>query len=167
MWWIDVVNWDKTYKQPVGAGYDRRRMPITALVLHSTNGHKGSSLDAEARYLQEAPDKGINWLVGKEGGIVEICAPHFAAWHAGASSYQGLRDWNGFSLGVECHHAIGDPWPTQQLDALRWLVQRQMRHFGLSRSLIVCHRWIAIPAGRRTDPDDRTDAEWRAWIAAL
>src|SRR5215831_15829040 len=83
---IDSVTWDKHAKYPQldsngdGRGYGSREGVIpSSIVIHTTNGNKGSSFSAEANFLRDSPDVSAHFLVGKAGEIAQILHP---AWEA-------------------------------------------------------------------------------------
>lgn len=73
------------------------------IVLHYTAG--GSALSS-AVYLAR-PDVGASahLVVGRDGRIFQLVPFHICAWHAGQSQYQGRRDVNRFSIGIELDNA--------------------------------------------------------------
>jgi N-acetyl-anhydromuramyl-L-alanine amidase AmpD len=180
------MDFEKNMVCPVGTGFSLRppgttQATIDSIVIHSTNGNVGSSFEGEANYIMYSgmvknggvwvpvPGTGVSahYLNGKDGRVAQWLSPVFRAWHAGESYYQGRSNWNNFSIGIENHHAIGDDWPDAQIGGLTWLVRRLMRIYPIPKKNIVLHRWIALPAGRKTDPDDLSDAWWKTWIANL
>jgi N-acetyl-anhydromuramyl-L-alanine amidase AmpD len=163
---IDETTWAKQKKQPVGVGYDERPAGIhpTAIVIHSTNGHPGSTFAAEANFLLTTSAVSAHYLVGKEGQIAQILPPEFRAWHAG-ESVPAFNNTN--SIGIENHHAVGDDWPAAQRVALTWLVQRLLRDWRIPAASIATHRAIALPQGRKVDPSDWSDADFAAWRDSL
>ena len=70
---IDRATYRKTIR-PIGTGYDRRPNGMTpsSFLVHSTNGHRGSSLEQEAEYLRDSPKVGAHYLIGKRGEILEL-----------------------------------------------------------------------------------------------
>lgn len=166
-------NYRKDRKHPPGHGYGRlvngmwvieRPGNVLSLVIHSTNGNKGSSLTAEAKFLRDSPNVSCHDLIGKDGTIVEILPPTALAWHAG----DALAEWmNEVSLGIELHHAEGDSYPQPQIESLTWRVQQHIQQFGLPRVSIETHRAIAIPRGRKPDPSDWSDSGFYAWRKEL
>lgn len=168
---------DQSYRKdkahPAGHGYgrmvggawiaDRGGLP-SSIVVHSTNGRKGSSLAGEAKYLRDSPGVSCHDLIGKDGTIVEILPTSAVAWHAGAA----LGPWDNFaSIGIELHHAVGDTYPAAQIDALTERVQQFIAIFGITRDRIETHRAIALPKGRKVDPSDMTDHEFYVWRSGL
>lgn len=172
---IDQTPYDKATHYPVGHGYGIRPRAPTSLVIHSTNNpHKDTTLASEAKFLFESAAVSADFLIGKAGEIIQFLdSARFAAWHAGGRQDDGI--WtakaefaNPRSIGVELHHSIGDPpYPAAQIDALTWLTRTLMRRFSIPISLIDTHRAIALPARRKSDPNDWSDADFYAWRGAL
>jgi N-acetyl-anhydromuramyl-L-alanine amidase AmpD len=161
---------EKTYRKdlvlPPGQGYGVRAGGIkpTSIIIHSTNGNKGSTFEAEANYLKNSHEVSAHYLVGKEGQIAQILPPDLMAWHAGQAKteFQNL-----YSIGVENHHAVGDAWTVVQFQALTWLTRQLMAQFTISIPMIETHRYAALPPGRKSDPDDWSDKSFYAWRGAL
>lgn len=162
------TSYDKTKKLAPGQGYSARphnSAPAT-IVIHSTNGQRGSTFAHEAEYLRDSVEVSSHFLVGKQGQIARILDPGLKAWHAG----EALAAWqNEHSIGIECHHAVGDTWPQAQLDALTWLVRELMWRYQIAPAGIETHRKVAIPGPdiRKHDPSDWPDAAFYAWRAGL
>jgi hypothetical protein len=170
---IDTTAYDKARHHPVG--FSRRASAPTSIVIHSTNNKiKNTPFANEANYLFTATKVSSHYLIGKEGRIVQFLDPRqYEAWHAGGQQEGGT--WtakpdfaNPRSVGIELHHSVGDgPYPAAQIEALTWLVRELMARFRIPIALIDTHRAIALPARRKTDPNDWTDLDFYRWRAAL
>lgn len=170
---IDSTTYDKAKHHPVGFGVRHARP--TSIVIHSTNNkNKNTFFTAEAKFLFEAANVSAHFLVSKTGRIVQFLDPLTKeAWHAGGQQENGT--WtakpdfaNPRSIGIELHHSVGDgPYPDEQIAALTWLVRDLMVRFQIPRSLIDTHRAIALPARRKTDPNDWSDLDFYRWRATL
>lgn len=161
---------DRRYQKtihPIGTGYDRRVKGVRPhrVIIHSTNGRRGSSLAKEAEYLRDSGAVGAHYLGGKGGEVLELLDPELRAWHAGAA----VPGWgNNDTLGIELHHAVGEAWTLDQREALTWLLKSQlMPAYGITPADIDMHRVIALPHGRKVDPSDWADAGFYAWRASL
>lgn len=163
---IDRTTCVKALTYPLDHGYDKRTAGVrpSSIVVHSTNGKRGSSFSAEARFLFESAAVSAHYLVGKRGEIVEFLNPRWRAWHAGTAI--PAFD-NSHSIGVENHHAVGEAWTDAQRSALTWLVQQLMGEWGIAAEQIETHRAIALPPGRKQDPSDWSDADFYAWRMTL
>lgn len=164
--YIDKTTYNKALDKPIGSGYDARpngRQP-TSLVIHTTNGNRGSSFAGEANYLYASSSVSAHFLVGQLGEIAMILHPKWRAWHAGAA----LVDFNNAnSIGIECHHAVGDTWTNVQRTALTWLTSSLLAEFNISPRMVETHRKVATPAGRKQDPSDWNDEDFYRWQKSL
>jgi N-acetylmuramoyl-L-alanine amidase len=168
-WAIDSITFDApTAGVRPGAGYDARPAGtvVSAILLHTTNGARASQFGREAQYLRDSPLVKAHYLVGQDGRIARILDPVWRAWHAGESAWQGHGALNDWSIGIECHHAIGDTWPAAQLAALGWLCAQLVRDHAELRWLL-CHREVALPPGRKVDPSDLSADAVRILAGAL
>jgi N-acetylmuramoyl-L-alanine amidase len=178
-----AFDFDKAARWPAQTGTDERTglalyrgygqrpaIPLTGIVLHSTEGKLGELFAAACRYIRDSPDVSAHYYVAADGTIQRILDPGpWRAYHAGVSSWQGRADCNDFMVGIELHHTRGQgPYPAVQLGALAWLCRELMHdHPTITRAGIAPHRAVALPAGRKYDPSDWSDAQLQAWIAAL
>ena len=72
----------------------------TLLVLHYTA--SGDSKDGDAKYFQRPSAKASAHLVIERDGSIVQCVPFDkVAWHAGVSSWDGRKNCNSFSIGIE------------------------------------------------------------------
>lgn len=160
------MNVDRTtYRKldyPIGTGYDKRVNNIVpdSIIVHTTNGNYGSSFEGEANYLVKSTAVGAHDLIGKSGQIVEFLPAEYRAWHAGVA-IEGFN--NNDSIGIECHHAVGEFWTSAQYDALTWRVLDYMQHYDIPARKIETHRKIALPPGRKSDPSDWNDLSFYGW----
>ncbi len=165
---IDTTTYNKVARGiPLGNGYDRRPTPaILSILIHTTNGNRDSSFRGEAEFLCTSPAVGAHYLIGKRAGeIAEIVPPTYRAWHAGAVNDQTFNNNN--SIGIECHHAVGEAWTTDQQAMLTELVQLLMYEHNIPIERIDTHRARAIPKGRKVDPSDWSDSDFYAWRTTL
>lgn len=159
--------WRKDTLLPVGRGYSTRPNHIkpTAIVIHTTNSPKQDTAFAdEARFLQTSIAVSAHFLVGKQSQIAQILHPDLEAWHAGVAVPAFAND---HSIGIESHVSIGEQWTSAQRDALTWLVRWLMGLYRIPETMVETHRKIALPKGRKSDPEAWPDAAFYAWRAAL
>lgn len=164
-------DFDKAAAHPPDYGYDARpAVPLTGIVVHSTEGQRGSAFVSECRYLRDSPAVSAHYLISHLGVVQRLLDPGpWRAWHAGVSAWQGQPACNDYMVGIELHHTAGDgPYPAPQRAALAALCRQLLAdHPTIRKSGIVAHRWIALPPGRKADPTDWPDAAFMAWIAGL
>ena len=83
------------------------------LVMHFT---AGKSAQESVDWLASKQAKASAHLViGRDGSVTQLVPFDRIAWHAGASSWEGLQGMNGYSLGIELDNAgrltrHGDKW---------------------------------------------------------
>lgn len=169
---IDSTSYDKHRAHAPGYGYEARLAAPTHIVVHSTSNPnaKNTPFTGEANFLLGDAAASAEYLIGKDGRIVQFLDPHiWAAWHAGVC----IPEWaNQHSIGIELHHSVGDPpYPQVQLDALAWLLRFLMAEFHITLDHIDTHGQIAIkgPYDRKHDPSDWPRAafiEWRDQLIA-
>lgn len=162
---MDITTRDKSALYPERYGYQRRGTNPTSIVIHTTEGVRGQSLNSASSYLYHSSEVSAHYLIGRGGEILNFLNPRtMQAWHAGESkvAFQNSR-----SIGIELLHARGEPYPQPQWAALKWLVEKLMVDYRIPADLIETHRAIALPAGRKSDPTDFDDAAFARWKAAL
>lgn len=152
-----------SYRSP---NHNARPGGISAIVIHTGEGTKKSDLDTLLDdTVPEDERVSAHYYVDRVANIYQLVPDLRRAWHAGASRYLGLSNWNDFSIGIETEHKAGQNWPTAQRTALAWLCARLIERYRIEQRMVVAHRWIA--PGRKSDPSNWPDPELRAWIAAL
>lgn len=152
---------------PLGRGYSLRPSGTkpSAIVIHTTNSSRqNTAFVSEANYLRNSVEVSAHYLLGKQGQIAQILHPDLAAWHAG-TAVSGFT--NAHSIGIEAHVSVGEVWTTAQHDALTWLVRWLMGLYGISPAMIETHRAIALPHGRKSDPEGWPNPDFYAWRAGL
>ena len=163
---IDSTTWRKDQWLPIGNGYDARpnnRQP-SSIIVHTTNGNRGSSLAGEAKFLRDSQSVSAHYLVGKDGEVIQLLPDALRAWHAGVV-LGGF--YNSQSLGIECHHAVGESWTPRQRQSVTELAQLKMMQYRIAAPLVETHRAVALPTGRKVDPSDWGNTEFYAWRSRL
>jgi hypothetical protein len=140
-----------------------------AIVVHTGEGTRTSDLNTLRNNSVPLPNRvSSNYYVCRDATIYQLVDDRYEAWHAGYCDYLGVTDWNGISLGIETEHRSGvDNWPAIQKDALAELCSAKIGQYHIKREFVVTHRWIAVPPGRKRDPGDWPDPEFRAWVDKL
>ncbi len=155
-------NYRKDALYAINHGYSKRPVGTKPLsiAVHTTNGNKGSSFSAECRFLRDSRAVSCGYVVGKAGQIEQILPDELCSWHAG-QTYAPF--WNETSIGIECHHAIGEQWTEAQVAALTWLCQSLITKWGILKDHLETHRAIALPKGRKVDPSGWSDTDFYTW----
>jgi len=164
---MDILN--KAKLLPIGYGYDLRtkdRNPLSILI-HTTNGAKGSSYLSERNYIYMSDKITAHYLIGKEGQQTQFLDPYiYRAWHAGAVNNALFNNNN--SIGIENHYTLGEQWTLLMHNSLTVLVKELCVRYSITSSdKIERHRTVAIPKGRKIDPSGFLDEEFIAWRESL
>lgn len=114
-------------------------------------------------------EKAIDWLSREEsrvschyvideaGRITQMVPEALRAWHAGVSCWQGERDINSCSIGIEIHnlgHSHGYPdFPPHQIEAVASLTHDICRRHHIAPEGVLGHSDVAI--SRKIDPGEK------------
>lgn len=134
------------------------------IVMHATVGGLKSSLS----WLCSPKSRvSTGYLISKTGTIYQLVDDERAAWHAGAARWQEQTAINELSIGVELVNANSgiDPYPSAQFEAAVELVRGLIDRYHIDPSNVVRHLTIAIPRGRKNDPNGFAWSLFRARIA--
>jgi N-acetylmuramoyl-L-alanine amidase len=127
---------------------------VSALILHYT-GMK-TAKGAEDWLCADESQVSAHYLVYEDGRIVQMVREADRAWHAGASYWQGERDLNSVSVGIEIanpgHHGYTD-FPDQQVEAVIKLCRGIIRRHRIIPERVLAHSDIA--PGRKVDPGEK------------
>lgn len=162
---LDPTNYRKDTRYPLFHGYAGHRGAPTSIVIHTTNNSRpNTSFAGEALFLRDTDAVSAHYLVGKAGQIVQFLPDELEAWHAGEAR-AGFG--NAESIGIENHVSVGETFTPAQNQALTALVESLMLRWAIPAQRIETHRKIALPKGRKSDPEGWADAAFYAWRDAL
>ena len=152
---IDTTSYNKATKYAPGHGYEARGGTPSAILIHSTNNKRPTQFIDECDFLFTSPAVSAHFLISKAGAVVQLLEPRlWAAWHAGRALVPYL---NKYSIGIELHVSVGERPTTQQQAALSALCRVLMTNYGIDIGRIDMHRAVALPKGRKTDPEGWDD----------
>lgn len=137
---------------------------INSLLIHTTEGNDPS----DAEWLCN-PNSGVSshYYIDPYGIIYRLVKDKYRAWHAGESYYAGYDDWNDICIGVEVSHLMGQKYNAAIAASLTELSVYLITTYQIPQELIAAHRWVATPYGRKVDPTDFDDTEFRQWVQSL
>ncbi|MFA6038423.1 MAG: N-acetylmuramoyl-L-alanine amidase [Legionellales bacterium] len=136
-----------SYKQTPNKTGRNGKKPLY-IVLHST----GGSYEGAVAWLTN-PDSGVSahYVISRDGDITQLCQCSEQTWHAGKSSWEGHRNLNDISIGIEMAHVDGvQDWPDKQVKAVAYICGVLLDKFGIPEKNIIFHSDIA--PGRKVDP---------------
>lgn len=117
------------------------------IVVHYTG---SNSLQGGLSWLCDPRSKvSAHVVIAKTGQVWQLVPFNLRAWHAGRSEYDGRRDVNSFSIGIE-NVGLGDEWPEAQVEANINVINALGAEYDIYG--LAGHEDVAIPAGRKADP---------------
>lgn len=127
---------------------DRRGRSIDTLVIHASGQHTADALMAK---LVER-ELSSHYLVDENGEVTRMVPEACRAWHAGVGEWNGEKDLNSTSIGIEmCNGLFGEePFTDKQIDALMELCLHLIDKYDIAPTQIIGHSDLA-PA-RKIDP---------------
>lgn len=150
----------------ISPNHSTRHKPLSGVVIHATAGGTRSSLE----WLCDPRNRvSSHYVIDPSGQIYQLVADDQSAWHAGKSAWHDLTfegSVNDATLGIELvnSNSGSDPYETEQINALTWLVEWKARQYAIKRENIVRHLDVAVPKGRKTDP---AGFDWDTWLNGL
>lgn len=180
---LETNRWNKAVRIPYidtkACGYQPRSIRLSlpkSIIVHTTNGKKGSSLESEARFIANSKDISAHYLIGKGGEIIQFLDPnHYIAYHAGC--VKSMLWSNVYAIGIELHNTPAEGHITDaQMGSLDKLVRLLMQAFHIPHYNIETHRNVAVfcknepnagKLGRKIDPSGFSDNEFRLWRDSL
>jgi N-acetylmuramoyl-L-alanine amidase len=134
--------------------FDARTAPPDMIVLHYTGMQSGEA--ALARLRDPAAKVSAHYLVEEDGRVFALVPEARRAWHAGVSYWDGERDINARSIGIEIvnpGHEFGyRPFPDVQVEAVIALLGDIRERWTVPDNRILGHSDVA-PA-RKQDPGE-------------
>lgn len=167
---VRVLQIDSTTWRSPNHSARRPGTRISAIVVHSCEGRPAGAERTTSLPWLCNPDSQVSchYYVRRSGVVYQLVDDARRAWHAGEGAIGADRDPNGVSIGIELEHAAGSgAYPIAQLAALRELCRSLMARYGIRPARVVSHRVTALPAGRKEDPTDWPEAEFRRWADSL
>ena len=116
------------------------RKATRLIVLHTTEAHAKSSLNK----LSERGE--AHYCVTEKGEVYRIIDRDREAFHAGRSMWNAKEDCDEFSIGIEVVGRHDQSMPLRQLEALKELVDRLKKLYGITDAQVVCHSHVAYGA---------------------
>lgn len=124
------------------------------LILHYTG--MASASAALQRLVDPIAEVSAHYVVIEDGTVLQMVPESRRAWHAGRSSWQGERDVNSRSLGIEIvhpGHAGGlPPYPEAQIRAVIALARDIVARWTIPADRVLAHSDVA--PDRKEDPGE-------------
>ena len=129
----------------------KKRKPdqIKFIIFHYTGMKKES--DAIKRLTNIQSEVSSHYLIKNNGEIITLVPDLYVAWHAGKSIYEGIKDCNDYSIGIELEGCDDISFENIQYIKLSEIIITLIDNYKyLSEDRIVSHSDIA--PGRKSDP---------------
>ena len=126
------------------------------VILHYTA--MNSAAEAIERLCDTVHQVSAHYVISESGTVTQLVSDDMRAWHAGQSFWQGCRDVNSASIGIELCNRGDHPFPAPQIHALVTLLSGVCTRNDIPPHSVIVHSDIAL--GRKADPGARFD--WRA-----
>ena len=122
------------------------------IVIHND----GAGLSAiTTRYVLQRRRLSYHYFISRNGDIHQWKDLKYKALHAGRSLWNGIDDWNTFSIGVCLQGTSFLPYTEEQYQALTLLLNYiKMRYPDSRDKPILGHSDIAYPLKRKNDPGE-------------
>lgn len=125
------------------------------IVLHATG--PGSARGILEWVTNPASKVSYHGMVAADGTYYNLVSPERSAWHCGVSEWNGFahnRSVNGISLGLAFINPNDGkiPLTPQQISVGKAVVQYWAQQYPTIEA-VTTHAAIALPKGRKTDPD--------------
>jgi N-acetylmuramoyl-L-alanine amidase len=126
--------------------FDQRR-PNLVILHHTTDDTLDEALTTLTSPLREVS---AHYLIGRDGGIVQLVEENARAWHAGKSWWGGQTDINSASIGIELDNNGFEPFSEAQINTLlALLADLRLRH-KIPVANFIAHADVAPQ--RKSDP---------------
>lgn len=122
------------------------RKATRLIVLHTTEAHAKSALNK----LSERGE--AHYCVTETGEVYRIVDRDRQAFHAGRSMWNAKEECDEYSIGIEVVGRHDQSMPLRQLEALKELVARLKRAYGIADAQVVCHSHVAYGAPNTWHP---------------
>lgn len=128
----------------------RRGTKVTAVILHHTG--PGGSKAALSWLTSKESGVSAHYVIDRDGKIYQLVKEEDKAWHCGVSALKGVKDCNTFSIGIEIVGNGTEEFTQEQYDSIAFVCKTAKTKYSIDNSMIVGHKDIALPLGRKTDP---------------
>jgi N-acetylmuramoyl-L-alanine amidase len=126
--------------------FDQRRPNY--VILHQTSNDNVEQ--ALATLTDPQRRVSAHYLIGRDGGVIQLVDESARAWHAGESWWGGSTDLNSASIGIELDNTGDEPFAEAQIAALLVLLDELRSRYRIPAANYLAHGDIA-PA-RKVDP---------------
>jgi N-acetylmuramoyl-L-alanine amidase len=141
---------------PAGQGRDAlwrpspnvdQRRPNFVILHQTTNDTVGKAL---ATLTDPQRKVSAHYLIGRDGGLIQLVDESARAWHAGESRWGGMSDLNSASIGIELDNTGEEPFAEAQIVTLLSLLADLRERYKIPAANVLAHGDVAPT--RKVDP---------------
>jgi len=140
---------------PNFSAFKRSRKNIKFIIIHYT-GMK-NELSAINRLCNIKSKVSAHYFIKKNGSVLNLVPPLYEAWHAGKSSWKGIKSLNRHSIGIEIQNSGHDNkyenFSKKQITSTKKLLEYLKRQYKVNTDNILGHSDIA--PDRKKDPGEK------------
>ena len=128
--------------------HNERRTPVDMIVLHYTG--MSSLPEVLDKLTDPQSELSAHFVVDVDGRIFQLVGDERRAWHAGVSNWQGQRDVNSRSIGIEIMNNGKTRFTDEQIGSVLAICKTMMARHNIPPHHVVGHSDVA--PGRKIDP---------------
>ena len=133
----------------------RSKKKIKFIIIHYTG--MSNELSALNRLCDIKVKVSAHYFIKKNGSVLNLVPPIYEAWHAGKSSWKGLKSLNKYSIGIEIQNSGHDNkyenFAQKQIISTKKLLKYLIRKYKINFNNILGHSDIA--PDRKKDPGEK------------
>ena len=133
----------------------RLKKNIRFIIIHYTG--MQNELSALNRLCDIKTKVSAHYFIKKNGSVLNLVPPIYEAWHAGKSSWKGLKSINKYSIGIEIQNSGHDnkyeKFSQKQIISTKKLLRYLINRYKINLTNILGHSDIA--PDRKKDPGEK------------
>ena len=133
----------------------RPKNKIKFIIIHYTG--MSNELSALNRLCDIKAKVSAHYFIKKNGSVLNLVPPLYEAWHAGKSSWKGLKSLNKYSLGIEIQNSGHDNkyenFSQKQITSTKKLLKYLIKIYKVNSKNVLGHSDIA--PDRKKDPGEK------------
>tara|TARA_E500000178_G_scaffold136415_1_gene136353 strand:- start:121 stop:852 length:732 start_codon:yes stop_codon:yes gene_type:complete len=133
----------------------RPKKKIKFIIIHYTG--MSNELSALNRLCNIRAKVSAHFFIKKNGSVLNLVPPLYEAWHAGKSSWKGLKSLNKYSLGIEIQNSGHDNkyenFSQKQITSTKKLLKYLIKIYKVNTKNVLGHSDIA--PDRKKDPGEK------------
>jgi N-acetylmuramoyl-L-alanine amidase len=139
------------YKSP---NFNERNLSsaLEYIIIHYT-GVKAPFSDICKWFEKSSSKVSSHYVIDYDGKIYSFVDIKYRAWHAGKSYWNGNKDINSASIGIEIHNSGDEDFLKDQLESLIYLIKFLMNECNIKYHNVIGHSDVSV--NRKIDPGKR------------